>query len=59
MSVLRKPLERITIADLEALVAAQSRETGELEFKGAVHTQNCETPGKARDLCAAAIPSWT
>jgi hypothetical protein len=34
MSILRKPLEAITIADLEALTAAESRETGELEFKG-------------------------
>jgi phosphatidylethanolamine-binding protein (PEBP) family uncharacterized protein len=25
----------------------------------AVHAQNSETLGKPRDLCAAAIPSWT
>ena len=34
MSILRKPLDSVTIADLEALVASQARETDELEFKG-------------------------
>src|SRR5262245_30455256 len=34
MSILRKPLETVTVADLKALVLVEARETGELEFKG-------------------------
>jgi hypothetical protein len=34
MSILRKPLSEVTEADLEALIEAEARETGELEFKG-------------------------
>src|SRR4051812_49348996 len=34
MSILSKPIEEITIADLEALRAREARETAELEFKG-------------------------
>src|SRR5262245_48985463 len=36
MSILRKPLAEITIDDLEHLITAEARETGELEFKGAL-----------------------
>ncbi|GLS46581.1 AlbA family DNA-binding domain-containing protein [Methylobacterium brachythecii] len=36
MSILRKPLEAVTVADLQALIEAEARETGELEFKGAL-----------------------
>jgi hypothetical protein len=39
MSLLRKPLDAITIADLDALVDAGARETGELEFKGTLPFQ--------------------
>lgn len=34
MSIHRKSLSDISIADLDALVASEARETGELEFKG-------------------------
>jgi len=34
MSILRKPLDAIELSDLEDLVAAEARETNELEFKG-------------------------
>jgi hypothetical protein len=33
MSLLRRSLDAITIADLEGLVEVGARETGELEFK--------------------------
>lgn len=36
MSILRKPLDQIVLADLEQLVASEARETNELEFKGAL-----------------------
>jgi hypothetical protein len=39
MSLLRKPLDTVTIADLDALVEASARETGELEFKGSLPFQ--------------------
>jgi hypothetical protein len=39
MSLLRKSLDAVTIADLEALIEAGARETGELEFKGALPFQ--------------------
>lgn len=34
MSIIRKSLAETTIADLDALIASEARETGELEFKG-------------------------
>jgi hypothetical protein len=34
MSISRKPSAEITIDDLENLITAGARETGELEFKG-------------------------
>ena len=34
MSILRKMLDAVTAADLNALIEAAARETGELEFKG-------------------------
>ena len=34
MSILRKSLTEVTLADLDALIASAARETGELEFKG-------------------------
>ena len=34
MSILRKMLDAVTVADLNALIEAAARETGELEFKG-------------------------
>jgi hypothetical protein len=36
MSLISKPIDQISVADLEALVIAAARETGELEFKGAL-----------------------
>jgi hypothetical protein len=39
MSILRKPLAEITIDDLENLITAGARETGELEFKGTLPFQ--------------------
>ncbi|MET4207707.1 ATP-binding protein [Bradyrhizobium sp. LA2.1] len=36
MSILRKPLEAVTVSDLDDLVRVAARETGELEFKGAL-----------------------
>jgi Putative DNA-binding domain len=39
MSILRKPLAEITIDDLQNLISAEARETGELEFKGALPFQ--------------------
>jgi hypothetical protein len=39
MSILRKPLAEITIDDLENLITAGTRETGELEFKGTLPFQ--------------------
>jgi hypothetical protein len=39
MSLLRKSLDAVAIADLEALVEAGARETGELEFKGSLPFQ--------------------
>jgi Putative DNA-binding domain len=39
MSILRKPLSEITIDDLQNLITAEARETGELEFKGALPFQ--------------------
>jgi hypothetical protein len=39
MSILRKPLAEITVADLENLIAVGARETGELEFKGSLPFQ--------------------
>jgi hypothetical protein len=48
MSLLRKSLDAITIADLEGLVEAGARETGELEFKGALPFQPTKNqPAKA------------
>jgi predicted HTH transcriptional regulator len=40
MSILRKPLAEITIDDLENLITAEARETGELEFKGTLPFQS-------------------
>src|SRR3954471_1277466 len=34
MSILNKPIEDITISDLDTLIAREARETSELEFKG-------------------------
>jgi hypothetical protein len=39
MSLLRKSLDAVTIADLDALIEAGARETGELEFKGSLPFQ--------------------
>lgn len=36
MSLIRKSLHDISIADLDALIASEARETGELEFKGSL-----------------------
>jgi hypothetical protein len=36
VSILRKPLTDVTVADLDDLVESAARETGELEFKGAL-----------------------
>jgi hypothetical protein len=36
LSILRKPLSAISVADLDALIKSAARETGELEFKGAL-----------------------
>jgi hypothetical protein len=36
MSVLRKSLDQIAVADLEALISSEARETAELEFKGSL-----------------------
>jgi hypothetical protein len=36
VSILRKPLSAISVADLDALIKSTARETGELEFKGAL-----------------------
>ncbi|TWB89293.1 putative DNA-binding protein [Bradyrhizobium macuxiense] len=36
LSILRKSLTEISIADLDALIASEARETGELEFKGSL-----------------------
>src|SRR5690349_4778078 len=34
MSIFSKPIEEITVADLDALIVREARETSELEFKG-------------------------
>src|SRR4051812_29574716 len=39
MSILRKPLIDIAVEDLQGLVDAEARETGELEFKGSLPFQ--------------------
>jgi hypothetical protein len=39
MSLLRKSLDAVTLADLKALIEAGARETAELEFKGALPFQ--------------------
>ncbi len=36
MSILRKPLDAVTLSDLDDLIRVAARETGELEFKGAL-----------------------
>jgi Putative DNA-binding domain len=36
MSILRKPLDAVTVSDLDDLIRVAARETGELEFKGAL-----------------------
>ncbi len=39
MSLLRKSLDAVTIADLNAIIEAGARETSELEFKGTLPFQ--------------------
>ncbi|SIN97083.1 Putative DNA-binding domain-containing protein [Bradyrhizobium erythrophlei] len=36
MSILRKPIDALTLSDLDDLIRVAARETGELEFKGAL-----------------------
>jgi hypothetical protein len=36
VSILRKPLDAVTLSDLDDLIRVAARETGELEFKGAL-----------------------
>jgi hypothetical protein len=40
VSILRKPIEAVTLSDLDDLIRVAARETGELEFKGAQAARN-------------------
>jgi hypothetical protein len=43
VSILRKALSAVTLADLDDLIKSAARETGELEFKGALPRANKRT----------------
>jgi Putative DNA-binding domain len=49
MSILRKPLSEITVSDLQDLIDAEARETGELEFKGALPFQTQKGQSQTAD----------